>query len=89
MTQREFVLSRLCKYGKVSRNECLSNYISRLSAIIYDLKIDGFDFEAYYEPIIKNGVKIGEDYVYRLIKKPKNFDKKCKELANKAPLLFA
>lgn len=73
MTQREFVLSRLKKTGRVTRNECLRNFISRVSAIIYDLRQVGFEFEGYYVPVYKNGQKVGEDYEYKLIKTPKDF----------------
>jgi len=33
MTQKEKVIEQLNKTGKVSRNWCLQNFISRLSAI--------------------------------------------------------
>jgi len=69
MTQRVFVLSRLRENGEITRNECLRNYISRLSAIIYDLReIDDFEFEGFYRPIVNgNGKVIGKDYVYKMI----------------------
>lgn len=37
-TQLNFVKNRLDERGYITRNECLRNRISRLSAIIYNLK---------------------------------------------------
>jgi hypothetical protein len=68
MTQREFVINRLQEKGEITRNECLKHFISRLSAIIYDLKQEGWECDTYYRPITKDGKKIGEDYVYKAIK---------------------
>lgn len=50
------------KQGYVSRNWALNNYISRLSAIMLDLKKEGINFE----PKDKDG-----DYTYYLKDKPK------------------
>jgi len=55
--QIEIIKKRLAKTGKVSRNWCLSNFISRLSAHIYALKKEGMKFEI----IRKNG-----DFIYKL-----------------------
>ena len=41
LTQKQWVLNRLETNGYITRNECLRNYISRLGAIIADLKKDG------------------------------------------------
>lgn len=41
ITQKEWVRHRLVKYGYITRNECLREYISRLSSIIHQLKADG------------------------------------------------
>lgn len=60
-TQIEWVYKQLKKYGKITRNQCLKNYISRLGAIIYKLKKEGFNFDAGYT--IK-----GHDYIYYLKK---------------------
>ena len=54
-TQRQRVISRLMDKGKITRNECLNNYITRLSAIILVLKQEGWEFETKEEK---------GDYVY-------------------------
>lgn len=41
-TQLKFVKSILDERGYITRNECLRNRISRLSAIIYNLKEMGY-----------------------------------------------
>lgn len=45
MSQLDFIKSHLEKYGYISRNICLRNYISRLGARIADLKKLGYDFD--------------------------------------------
>lgn len=64
-SQKDIVLKRMREYGYVTRNWCLQHYISRLSAIMLDLKKDGINFEAKD----KNG-----DYVYILLDKPKRVE---------------
>ena len=44
-TQRKFVIDKLLTDGFISRNYCLKNYISRLSAIILNLKEEGWEIE--------------------------------------------
>lgn len=61
-SQKQKVLKYLRENGFVTRNWALQNYISRLSAIMLDLKNEGVNFEA--------GDK-GNDYVYTLKDKPK------------------
>lgn len=58
-TQYSKIKNKILKSGYVSRNWCLKNYISRLSAFIYDLREEGFTFETKR----KNG-----DYYYYLVK---------------------
>jgi len=66
MTQLQWVRNKLVQRGYVSRNECLRNYISRLSAIILKLKSE-LVIEGEY--ITKsNGSR---DYVYYLIRPKK------------------
>lgn len=61
-TQRMWVEQQLRERGAISRNTCLRNYISRLGAIICDMKADGWEFET----------KTAEgDYVYVLKKDPR------------------
>ena len=61
MTQEQRIKKRLIERGEISRNECIRNYITRLSAIIFDLKEEGWDFDPK---------KVGNDYVYKVIKSP-------------------
>lgn len=60
-TQRQRVISKLLKDGFITRNECLRVYISRLSAIIQVLEVEGWEFEAKD----KEG-----DYIYKITKCP-------------------
>ena len=65
--QIDFIVNLLKKKGHVSRNQCLSNYISRLGSRICDLnKIKGWKIIGQYEK-----TATGRDYVYYAIKKPK------------------
>jgi hypothetical protein len=61
MSQKTKVLKLMREQGYVTRNWALSNFISRLSAIILDLKQDGVNIEG--------GWKEG-DFVYKLLDKP-------------------
>ena len=62
-SQRKWVLERLRVDGFVTRNQCLHRYITRLGAIIYRLKKEGFE-------IIGETLKTknGTDYIYHLSK---------------------
>jgi hypothetical protein len=81
--QIKWVEKQLIKRKKISRNECLRNYISRLGAIINVLKERGYVFDSHWS---KNGevefhgnfVKTpnGKDYVYTLLASPKTKDEK-------------
>ena len=64
-TQRNWVEERLRDTKRVTRNEALGRFISRLAAIIADMKRDGWDIEG-------DNLKslTGTDYVYRLISEP-------------------
>lgn len=68
-TQKEWVKEQLLQHGKVSRNQALSIYISRLGAIIYDLNKDGWKIVGEIVP--KNG---GKDYVYTLNPAPDTYE---------------
>ena len=61
LSQKDRIERRLLKVGYITRNECLSNYISRLSAIIQDLEEEGWVFETNNEK---------GDYKYTAIKTP-------------------
>lgn len=58
-TQKQWVTAQLKENGEITRNQCLSRYISRLSAIALNLKQEGWELEGFD----RDG-----DYVYRLIK---------------------
>lgn len=58
MTQKDFVIKTLKETGEISRNYCLKNFISRLGAIMCDLKKEGWNFKTENT----NG-----NYIYKLI----------------------
>lgn len=58
-TQVDRVKFKLKRDGFITRNECLNQYISRLSAIILILKNQGWEFAAG---------KVKGDYKYTVIK---------------------
>ena len=58
LTQEKRIIRLLLEEGEVSRNWCLQNYISRVSAIMLDLKKDGWKFTGSFN---KKG-----DYIYKL-----------------------
>jgi len=60
-SQKNWVKTQLELNGKITRNKCLRNFISRLGAIICDLKKEGYQFETFYEK-----TENGKDYVYKL-----------------------
>ena len=73
MSQMRQVIEKLEDTGAVSRNWGLKKYISRLSAIIYDLKNEyGWEFEGKRVEVVKPDGNKGWDYIYILIKKGKN-----------------
>ena len=66
-SQMKKVLEELKAKGKVTRNWCLQNYISRLSAIIYTLRYDyGWDFRG--ERVYYGEDKAHWDYEYVVTK---------------------
>lgn len=63
-SQKTFVKKELAKHGFITRNKCLRNYISRLSAIIFVLRDEGFEFETKF---VENKTAYGSterDFVY-------------------------
>ena len=60
-TQEERIKNKLIRDGFITRNECIKNYITRLSAYILILKKEGWEFEVKD----KNG-----DYMYKTTKCP-------------------
>lgn len=66
-TQEQKVIRQLQETGRVSRNWALQNFITRLSAIILNLKKAGWDIEGKSERT-HGGYGRGLDYVYKLKK---------------------
>lgn len=64
-TQEQWVRKQLKENGKVSRNEALRTYISRLGAIIFNLKEAGWDIEGEWVKTER-----GKDFVYYLKGRP-------------------
>ena len=64
-TQKQWVISRLKETGSITRNEALRNYISRLAAIIHDLKDEGWEIETR-----KVKTPNGVDFEYSVGKRP-------------------
>jgi hypothetical protein len=64
--QLNWVKEKLNKDGKVSRNQALSVYISRLGAYIEKLRKDGWEIES--KSVKENG---GTNFYYFLTNKPK------------------
>ena len=56
------VKNKLKETGQISRNDCLSQFVSRLGAIIAVLKMPPYNYEftAYYQKNEK-----GQDYIYK------------------------
>jgi len=46
ITQKQWIKTMLIKNGFITRNQCLRNGISRLSARIYDIRNEGWNIEA-------------------------------------------
>lgn len=65
MTQLEWVKQKLHSDHYITRNECLRVYISRLGAIIHQLKEEGYEFETQYNEYEAWG-KVRKDYCYKL-----------------------
>ena len=70
-TQRKQVIDQLEEHGEVTRNWCLARYISRLSAIILNLKNEGWDLEGHWRKYDR-----GKDFVYSVVSKPKKTEHK-------------
>ena len=70
-SQEQYVVNELLKNGKISRNQCLQKYITRLGALIYIIKNKNpqWEISAKFEKI--NG---GKDYVYYLDNRDKGLD---------------
>lgn len=62
-TQIDWARKELLKTGRITRNQALRRYISRLGAIIHTLKKEGMIIEGGY-----NTNRYGKDYEYILKK---------------------
>lgn len=56
--QKQFIINQLLTKGQVSRNTCLSHFISRLGAWMCILKEQGLKYEGSYTE--------NRDYVYKV-----------------------
>lgn len=61
-SQINYVQAHLLQHKEISRNHCLSLYISRLGSIIHRLKKSGMDISGDYKKVGN-----GKDFVYRLL----------------------
>lgn len=68
MTQLQWVKQQLIDRGEVSRNDAINNRITRLAAIIGQLKKQGWDIETHRE---KTLFGVG-DYIYIKKNRPLN-----------------
>lgn len=64
-TQLQIVVKKLQEDGQISRNWALQRFISRLGAIICQLKKSGWDISGKNEHTL-GGYGRGLDYVYKL-----------------------
>ena len=70
MTQTEWIKEKLNREGRITRNEALSRFCSRLGARIADLKAEGWEFITDTIETIRPDGKRGKDYVYIVKAKP-------------------
>jgi hypothetical protein len=70
ISQKEFAKRSLLSKGEVTRNQCLTQYISRLGAIMCQLKKEGWEFETFERDNIKPDGSKGKDFVYKLVSRP-------------------
>ena len=71
-SQEQYVVNELLKNGKISRNQCLQRYITRLGALIYIIKNKNPQWEISAKFVKING---GKDYVYYLDNKDEVYKK--------------
>ena len=67
ITQEQWLKNQLLENGKVTRNQALRVFFSRLGARIKDLRDAGWEIEGHFKKS-----KRGTDYEYTLIKNVKN-----------------
>jgi hypothetical protein len=69
-SQSQWVIEQLENNAQISRNQCLRRYISRLSAIIFNLKEKGWIINGYLNKTAK-----GTDFIYVCSGMPKQIKK--------------
>lgn len=69
-SQKDFVISQLNQTNEISRNLCLKNYITRLGAIVFQLKEDGYEFKTVWRENLKPDGTKGKDFVYKVTRHP-------------------
>jgi DNA polymerase III delta subunit len=69
-SQEQWIKEKLERDGKITRNEALSRFCSRLGARIADLKAEGWEFITYTLDTQKPDGSKGKDYVYEVKSKP-------------------
>ena len=65
MTQHEWTKEQLLTHGEVTRNQGLRKGITRLGAVIFDLKEEGLDIQGEWRK-----TDAGKDFVYKLVTRP-------------------
>lgn len=68
-TQEKWVIDRLMENGRVSRNDALKHFITRLGAIVCNLNNSGWEITGRFERT-HGGYGRSKDYVYRLVSSP-------------------
>ena len=63
-TQLSWVRKHIDDTNGISRNFCLQNYVSRLSALIFMLNEEGYIFKAEFVKFKTNHGWEGRDFVY-------------------------
>jgi hypothetical protein len=70
MTQSQWIREKLEREGRITRNEALSRFCSRLGSRIADLKAEGWEFVTDTIPTTRPDGKKGRDYVYIVKNRP-------------------
>lgn len=65
MSQKSWVLEQLRERGRVSRNDALANHITRLAALIANLRQEGWSLEGKWVYGF-NGIAPTKDYIYKV-----------------------
>lgn len=68
LSQKEVVLNRLFRYGRVDNFWAINNYILRLGAVIWDLKREGYKINGMFGREIGKPKNLHKNYYYLLVK---------------------